>query len=94
VHCLLHLFLEEFSKWKFQVLHLGKNNSRHRYTMGADWLERRFAEKELVILPGGHQVEHELTMCPCGKKGKWYPTLAGVLPAGQERQPFLSAQHW
>jgi len=39
--------LVEFSKGKFQVLHLGRNNPRHQYRLGADQLESSLAEKEL-----------------------------------------------
>jgi len=34
----------KFSNRKFQVLHLGGNDSRCQYTLGARWLENSLAE--------------------------------------------------
>ncbi|GAB0183018.1 mitochondrial enolase superfamily member 1 [Grus japonensis] len=42
--------LMQISKRKCKVLHLGKNNPRHQYMLGADWQESRFAEKDLGVL--------------------------------------------
>jgi len=47
----------KFNKGKCKVLHLGNNNSRHQYVLGANWLESSFAEKDLGIL-----VNNQLTM--------------------------------
>ncbi|KAK4807114.1 hypothetical protein QYF61_018455 [Mycteria americana] len=41
--------LMKFNKGKCQVLHLGRNNPRHQYMLGASQLERIFAEKDLGL---------------------------------------------
>ncbi|GAB0190318.1 mitochondrial enolase superfamily member 1 [Grus japonensis] len=40
----------EFNKGKCKVLHLGRNNPRHQYMLGATQLEISFAEKDLGFL--------------------------------------------
>ena len=42
--------LMKFNKEKCKVLHLGRNNPRHQYMLGATHLESSFAEKDLRIL--------------------------------------------
>ena len=41
----------------------------HQNRLGADLLEKSFAEKKC---PGGWQVGHEPAMCPFGQSGQWY----------------------
>ena len=38
-------------------MHLGRNNHMHQYRLGADWLEKSSAEKDLGVL-----VDHRLAM--------------------------------
>ena len=42
--------LMQFNKGNCKVLHVGRNNPRHRYMLGADRLESSFAEKDLRVL--------------------------------------------
>ncbi|GAB0178811.1 mitochondrial enolase superfamily member 1 [Grus japonensis] len=42
--------LPKFNKWKYKVLHLGRNNPRHQSIPGAAQLESSFSEKHLGIL--------------------------------------------
>ncbi|PKU47288.1 rna-directed dna polymerase from mobile element jockey-like [Limosa lapponica baueri] len=42
--------LMQFKKGKCKVLHLGRNNPRHQYMLGAAQLESSFAEKSLGVL--------------------------------------------
>ncbi|GAB0209022.1 mitochondrial enolase superfamily member 1 [Grus japonensis] len=49
--------LMQFNKGKCQVLHLGRNNPRHQYMLGATQLESSFAEKDLEFV-----VETKLNM--------------------------------
>jgi len=52
--------LMKFDKGKCKVLHLERNNPMHQYILGTTWM----SEKHLVV-PAGHQVEHEPVMCSC-----------------------------
>jgi len=42
--------LMQFNKGKCNILHMGRNNPRHQYLLGADQLESSFTEKDLGIL--------------------------------------------
>lgn len=40
----------KFNKGKYKVLPLGRNNAVQQYSLGANWLARSFAEKDLGLL--------------------------------------------
>lgn len=42
--------LIKFSKGKHRVLHLGRNNPKHQYRLGADLLECSSADRDLGVL--------------------------------------------
>jgi len=44
--------LMKFSKEKYQILHLGRNNPRHPYRQEPDQLEGSFAERALAVPVG------------------------------------------
>ncbi|KAJ7412483.1 hypothetical protein WISP_96016 [Willisornis vidua] len=49
----------KFNTGKCKVLHLGKNNTRHQYRLGAKWLESRSVKKDL-----GVRMDNKLPMSP------------------------------
>lgn len=53
----------KFNKIKCQVLPLWKNNSMHKYTLGADWLKDSFAKKDQSEGPSDRKFERKSEMC-------------------------------
>ena len=42
--------LIKFNKAKCKVLHMGRDNSKHKYRLGGEWTERSPEEKDLAVL--------------------------------------------
>lgn len=63
---------------KLEVLHLGKNNSRHQYMLWSTQLQSHFSAKDLGSLVGTNSVE---SACFATKKA----AINKASPAGQER---------
>jgi len=72
--------LMKFSKC--EVLHLRKNNARHKYRPGAAQLANCFAEKNLGVLVDMN-LKHESEMCPATKKAN------GILDCTRQSIPSL-----
>jgi len=58
---------------KRTVVHLGRNNHRHQYMLGANQLETSFAGKDLGILVDTKW--NEPATCLCRKGREWYLEL-------------------
>jgi len=60
---------------KYKVLpQLRRNNCRHQYRRGTDWLGSTLAEKNLGA-PGGRQIKHKPAIYLSGKASQQYPGL-------------------
>ncbi|GAB0181225.1 hypothetical protein GRJ2_000587800 [Grus japonensis] len=55
------------NKAEWRVLHLGHSNARHRYGLGAEWLESRLVEKDLGGV-GRQRAEYEPAACRGGQR--------------------------
>ena len=65
----------KFNKSKWQTLHLGWMNTRHKYKLGKEWLESSPVERELEGSGGAgqQQAQCELAVCPGSQQGKRQP---------------------
>lgn len=68
--------LIKFHKGKCKVLHFVRNNPMHQYTLGNNWLESSFAEKDLEFL-------FDSKLSPQGRPTGSWTTLGRVLPVGR-----------
>ncbi|KAJ7397481.1 rna-directed dna polymerase from mobile element jockey-like [Pitangus sulphuratus] len=81
--------LMKFNKSKCQILHLGRNNPRYQYKLGANYLESSIAQKAKGVLRG-----KELDMNQqCTLAGKNAKILLGCLASRLKEVIFTSAQH-
>ena len=65
--------LMAFENRKGKVLHLGKNDPKHQYRLGADGLESTFAKKDLRFWMSTSY--HEPAMHPHSKDNHQHPGL-------------------
>ncbi|PKU44431.1 hypothetical protein llap_5263 [Limosa lapponica baueri] len=42
--------LTKFHKAKYRVLHMGHSNTKHKYSLGGEWIESSPEEKDLRVL--------------------------------------------
>ena len=65
----------KLNKAKCKVLHLGRNNSMHRYTLGDDLLERSSAEKDLGVLLDNRLAMNQHFALVAKKANGWDPMV-------------------
>ncbi|GAB0205837.1 mitochondrial enolase superfamily member 1 [Grus japonensis] len=84
----------KFNKGKCRVLHLGKNNPKHQYRLGADLLGSSSAEKDLgVLVDNKFSTSQQCALMAKAANGTW-GALRKVWPAGQGRLSSPSTLPW
>jgi len=58
----------KFNKLKCQILHLGRNNARHKYKLGEEWLESSLQKGIWGCC--WQQAQHEPAAYPGSQEGK------------------------
>ena len=66
--------LMKFKREQCQVLHVRRNNPMLQHMLGANCLERHFAEKDMGFLVD-NRLDLIQQVCPSGKGGQLHPEL-------------------
>ena len=74
-----------FNKEKCKVQHVGRNNLRHQYTLGADWPESSFAKKDLGVLTDTEMNMNKQRVLAAKMPTASWAALGRLLSAGQGR---------
>ncbi|GAB0185994.1 mitochondrial enolase superfamily member 1 [Grus japonensis] len=84
----------KFNKGKCSVLHLGRNNPKHQYRLGADLLGSSAAEKDLgVLVDNKFSMSQQCALVAKKANGTW-GALRRVWPAGRGRISSPSILPW
>ncbi|GAB0205891.1 mitochondrial enolase superfamily member 1 [Grus japonensis] len=86
--------LMKFNKGKCRVLHLGRNNPKHQYRLGADLLGSSSVEKDLgVLVDKKFSTSQQCALVAKKANGTW-GALRRAWPAGQGRLSSPSTLPW
>ncbi|KAJ7424503.1 rna-directed dna polymerase from mobile element jockey-like [Pitangus sulphuratus] len=75
--------LTRFNKGKYRVLHVGRNNPKYQYRLGADLLESSSVENNLAVLDDKMTMSQQRTLATGGPMVSW-DALGILWPAGRE----------
>ncbi|GAB0205897.1 mitochondrial enolase superfamily member 1 [Grus japonensis] len=79
----------KFNKGKYWDLHLGKNNPKHQYRLGADLLGSSSAEKDLGVLVDNKFSTSQQCALVAKKANEWYLGCIKKSVASRSRQVIL-----